>query len=116
MTSKVRVEYENLYQYVCASDDIYDFHNRIQTLSAEVMTEFANRITEKRPMSAWTIASMVDNMQEEVRCLISNINTTDIVQDVDQTKVMEDMFLALIKLYNPILYRDYLYVKQGSLN
>lgn len=102
--------YENLYQFACKAESHQNFVERLQIVSNTIVLELAERINNYNPQTAFKVAWIIDNLQEEVMGTVRNINTTPIVEN--QPPVLETLLYNLIQLNNAKLYNDYIYVKR----
>jgi hypothetical protein len=106
MKNKVEeVRYDTLYQFAFKSESRSDFVERLQLISASIVSELAERIHQEQPIFPFQIAKIIDKMNEEILCLVENINTAKIVEE--QPEVMQPLLLRLIQVNHPKLYMDY---------
>lgn len=99
----MRVDYNNILEYVSESESRYDFLERMEILSNIIMLEFHNRIHDK--IFGFQIAEVIDDMQNELHSTIRNINLMCFVHN--QPEIQEDVFLNLIEIYNPDILQIY---------
>lgn len=113
----LRIEYENIYAFVCEAENPLDFAHRMQVFSAVIINELAERIDRERPFSCFSVSKIVDELNEEVENLVEKINNADLLDDGHrQPEIQKDVLFRLLKLNNPILYKDYKYSKLTHKN
>jgi len=103
------VEYENLYEFVMASESEKDFLERSKIVSVVIINELASRLSKINAMFPIQLVEPIDNMNEEIICLTANINTTKIVEN--QPEIINPLLLRLIQVNNQKLFHDYIQAK-----
>lgn len=103
----VKLQYSDLFEFISYSESTYDFLERLSISTSVIIYELAERIGEIE--FPYKVVPIIDEMNEEVNSLVSNINSINLVSF--QPELQKNLFITLIEATNPLLYRDYVYAK-----
>lgn len=120
MNPKMIVGYDDLYSFALGSSSIDEFVSRMQVSSAVIVFELAKRIGDLDLGLGTALyyplryVKLIDQMNEEIVCLVENINSTDIVDG--QRKIKNNLLIRLIEMNHPKLHEHYMLSKKAILN
>ena len=108
----VKVQYEDLFEFITYSESTYDFLERLSVSTSVVVSELSERVEDVH--FPYKLIPIIDEMNEEVNSLVSNLNSINLVKC--QPDLQSDLLLRIIEATNPVLFKDYNYAKFVMLN
>jgi hypothetical protein len=109
---EVKVEYENLLEYVSKSQDVDDFADRFYNIVEAIISELNKRL--ENCYFPFLAMKVIDSVQEEIVSFVADVNRMDIVYN--QPFVVDTFLILIIQFNHQELFRDYMYSKFIMLN